>query len=760
MRNNIKKLLAFVATATMLTSTLALSACGGSYNFGGDLEMPSSTAKVDSNGGFAVEKGGYVYFINGVEEYTADNTFGDVVKGALYRIAKSDLEENKYDKAQVVVPTLVGSQNFETGIYIYGDRVYYATPTTDKNIQGVVENSWIDFKSAKLDGSDTMKGYYFRLSTNTTNFRYVEVKDKDKDKGAETTTVYCMYEEDGALKSYNTKTVENTVLVKGADTYYFNETVPTDSNVYYTMSVSYDLDSNKATPAAYNQIYSVSADATATVNAKEASYTVTDGRTYDFDKEYLEEVNEEAKKTADEEGTDYTATYDFDDYSTYPYVNLGKLVIDGIGFGNEQITPFNDVTDVADVKENAGSFEGYTYTITRYENDGVYYTRNDKTELYYYSLKNTENTADAKVKAITANTAADVVALNTTNASASALFEYDEQKKEHQYIYLSGSNVYRATAAEDGTVEEEVKLFGGASSMTLWKTTEDGYLYYYGSGTYPVSGSTTSGYQLSRIKYNGTKEQYDPILSIPDTYAEYKPVTITYVDFASSWYMPEIIGDTLLYANAQSIGSTSYNYIYATKLGNTDIKANNEKYEETLQYFEDEFTVDLKNAATYLFRTFKDGERKEGYWFYDDFVAVQNEYKANNDGKEISWVDDLEELWNQIEADTYKVESDFINMIGAYSESDEEAVREAWQSYLPFETEEDEESGWEWWHILLLVSGCVIVVAAGVTIPLVILHKKKLQKAEEEATVNAYQRVKIDTTDDKSIDVYADDKAE
>ena len=32
---------------------------------------------------FAVEKGGFIYFINGAEDYKADNTYGNVVKGAL-----------------------------------------------------------------------------------------------------------------------------------------------------------------------------------------------------------------------------------------------------------------------------------------------------------------------------------------------------------------------------------------------------------------------------------------------------------------------------------------------------------------------------------------------------------------------------------------------------------------------------------------------------------------------------------------------------
>ena len=67
-----------------------------------------------------------------------------------------------------------------------------------------------------------------------------------------------------------------------------------------------------------------------------------------------------------------------------------------------------------------------------------------------------------------------------------------------------------------------------------------------------------------------------------------------------------------------------------------------------------------------------------------------------------------------------------------------------------------------------LLSLAGIIVAAvmdtngyndGIWIPLVIISKKKKVAAlEAEATVNAYKH-KIDTTDDKTIDVYADEEA-
>ena len=744
MRKKTQKFISVLAAATMLASTLAVSACGTNYSLDTPLSMPTETT-VDSNGGFAVEVGEYVYFINGAESYTATNTYGDVVKGSLMRIKKADLATTSMNNAEVVIPTLVGSQNFETGIFVYDGYVYYATPTADKNIHGEVENSWIDFKSAKLDGTEVMSGFMFRLSANNTNFRFVKEGD----------TVYCMYVEDGVLKSYNTKTKETTVLVKGAGSYFFDKKDVTNGTVYYTMGVTYDIASDKATSATYNQIYKVNASATAEtkVEKETVSYTVKDGRTYSFNKAYLEEQNEEAKKDAEENKTDYEAVYDLKDYTTYPYVNLGELVIDGVGSACQYQPMFNDVTEAE--MATAGELQGYKYTIARYENGGVYYTRTQvtpNTNLYYLADNTTETS-------LTANANSDVVAEETTNASSTDLFEIVDGK--HQYSYLSCSDVYRATQGE-----EPVKLFGGASGKTLWKT-EDNYLYVYGAG------EGTSGNVLSRIYYTGEAKKYDTILNA-NASDEYRLVTLDYVDMANSWYNPEIIDGYLLYANAKTVGSTSYNYIYATALDKSvangtaediakKLNENNDAYEAVLDYFDEELTIDVKNAANYLFSTYvrKEGDAKdETQAFFVDFKASQENYKEFNDGKELAWKATFEEevVAKLIGAEKeYIVQSDLIKFIGATSEEDGEAMAEVWKNYLPFEEAEEEEFVWEWWYTLLIVIGGVLVLGgAGVAVVLV-LHNKKVKAAEAEATVNAYKTLKIDTTDDKSIDVYADD---
>ena len=134
MRNMLKKLMTiFTAGALAVSGAASLAACAGSF------KTPSGipSGAVTSNGGFVVEKGEYVYFINGVETYTSDNTYGQPVKGSLMRITKSDLSAGK-NTAEIVIPSLMVAADYSSGIYVYGDRVYYATPNNVKSTSGEI----------------------------------------------------------------------------------------------------------------------------------------------------------------------------------------------------------------------------------------------------------------------------------------------------------------------------------------------------------------------------------------------------------------------------------------------------------------------------------------------------------------------------------------------------------------------------------------------------------------------------------------------
>ena len=428
--NKSKKIISIVAAATLAFSTLALAGCE-TKDYAGEKLTGSydAAAAVSSNGGFAVEKGDYVYFINGAENSTANNTYGNVVKGALMRISKTQLAEEKYDAAQIVIPSLMVAGDYTAGLFIYGEYVYYATPTTDKNTQtGEVENSYLDFKRSKLDGSEAPSNYFLRLASNSAKYRFVEVGG----------TVYCMYEEDSKLKSYNVATGETTVLVAGAkSSFFYDKNDPTNPNVYYTMGVTYDLDEENSTSAQYDQVYCVNAATTATVTSNEetVTYTAKNGGTevasYSFKKSYVKENG------------------DVNDYTTFPYVNLGTLVLDGVGSASSGADS-SDTRFNKDDKATSSEPLGYNYTIQNYENDGLYFTRKALTT----TASETENAklfylADADVTAswntITGNQAVDVVALDTTYAGTSALFEIQEDGT-HVYYYVDGSILKKATA--------------------------------------------------------------------------------------------------------------------------------------------------------------------------------------------------------------------------------------------------------------------------------------------------------------------------
>lgn len=129
-----KKFLLLLLTLALSAGTMA--ACDSSIRRDPLEGYESSENAAQSNGGFVVKKDNWYYFINGAEDYTADNTFGKVVKGSLMRIGEEDLAAGNYTKADIVVPQLVVSQDYTSGIFIYGDYVYYATPNTTKNMQG------------------------------------------------------------------------------------------------------------------------------------------------------------------------------------------------------------------------------------------------------------------------------------------------------------------------------------------------------------------------------------------------------------------------------------------------------------------------------------------------------------------------------------------------------------------------------------------------------------------------------------------------
>lgn len=641
-----------LALLALSLSIGVLAGCGGSVYRSDPLDgYTSSNNAAESNGGFVVKKDEWYYFVNGAEDYSADNSYGTPVKGSLMRISEADLAAGNYAEADIVVPQLMVSQDYTAGIFIYGDYVYYATPNTTRNMEGTVESSYLDFKSSKLDGTETMRSYYVQVSDNATAYRYVQVNG----------TVYLLYVDSSAteIHSYNTATGTNTVLAAGYSSYAFDATDPTSSTVYYTMPVAKKntYSGGSAQNESYNQLYRVNADAT---QSPYGELDLSDGYT----------------DRALSEG---------DEGYTMEYVNLGELVLDGIGSGKTEGSPFNHHWTS---REQCKSTSGFTYSFIKYTDGKLYLSVTNldaSSSSFVYSLDGSDvtegwNSIEANPDLAGEDTALDLISVRTDGATSSAIFY--EEGEDVYYLYLDSNNaISRVKVGENGTRAEEVSIAKQQEGATLLYTEGD-YLYYSKSGT--------NGNALWRIRYDGARSDYS-ILGTAYGNDDYKPTQYLQLDYNSSWYAPEVVGDYLFFSNAETYAD-NYVYIFRNTADNNALQDLNDRYTEVQDFF------------TSVSEQFSDASNAMKYYFYTGDDAVFDEERHRSEYQE----EDLEILDAYVscgsahnfnfsvlkEGDTsYNVQTAFYSMLGYRSEEDAEDHTDTLLNDLVLDSEEEEDTG-------------------------------------------------------------------
>ena len=164
----------------------------------------------------------------------------------------------------------------------------------------------------------------------------------------------------------------------------------------------------------------------------------------------------------------------------------------------------------------------------------------------------------------------------------------------------------------------------------------------------------------------------------------------------------------------------------------------------------------------------------DSYTDNSQLQAVMDYYFKTGKTEAFDAVKDVEDLYTEYqktEFDAFKekfegggefagmLETSYISLVGKMTEKDEEAIAENWADSLLSESEEDtDDNGLPTWAIVLIIVGGVLVVAGGAAAVVLYMKKKEAEAKRAEAIVNAYQRKKIDTMDDKTIDVYADEE--
>lgn len=195
---------------------------------------PEQADAVSSNGGMVVQKGNYIYYINGVSSTSAENAFGVPQKGTIVRMDLTTLEK------LIVVPKVVLSSYNKGGFYIFGDKIYYTSPSVEKDKDGKRLSSYLDYFCCNINGSGTKK-----IITTISNSNPYKFFENDG-------IVYLLINDTSnkSVNVINTNTGKNTTILSE----YSGTPIVADDGYVYFNQVIYKDEEQKTETYTYNKL--------------------------------------------------------------------------------------------------------------------------------------------------------------------------------------------------------------------------------------------------------------------------------------------------------------------------------------------------------------------------------------------------------------------------------------------------------------------------------------------------------------------------
>ncbi len=714
---------------------------------------------VTSQYGFVNQVGNYIYFINGVENYQANNKYGKVIKGALMRLHVDTLQKNA--AAEMVIPELIVSADYKSGLVIHDGYIYYASPNTTKNLKGQIEKEYLNFKCAKLDGTGVRN--LARAMNNNTEYRFTIQNGK----------VYLIYLDSGnkEMHSFDISAKRDTVLVRGYDSII----LPEDQNVeakyvYYTMQV--------VNPSASKN------QKTYKRNSKEYKAP----QTFTYRQLYRVEITGAGINTASEKGitTESLRQEGFvaQDNSVLEYCNQGELLYDGISSVDDK-TIFNADRDTSANNTNNNGLYGINFQLTRYLSKQNYSTGKDNGsdlgtlffEIEYLNAANantryvyafnekkyneTEKTqhnfypAKEKTTDINFGNTLTPVLLKSAGQSNSVLANavvvtMGENQQGFAYMMRSGSDSSSSNSSTGVLNTIQLNQVQTGKSITATGTTtqvltetgvtsDSEVLFVQGNNLY-YNANGSSGKKLYKVAF---RENNNTFLK------EQEGIQFLEIEYKTDWYKPEVLSiggkEYLFFANASTYGED-----YVNVLDTTNLKQQNEDWKKiqdafnnidkmtNLQSFNAYRTTTLNLAKFYFYtglqllpteRAKFAGHKLSAY--YEKLVEAETEQAVSwtqlfIDGKQNGALNFTALPKN--DKNQTKTESDFYSMIGERvngGQSRQNDIATALLPTIPTPT------GWTWqWWALFVPLG--VAVAGGATFATFYFMKRK-KKADRKA---------------------------
>lgn len=147
--------------------TIGLAACKDDNNDSSNFVFPSSNSETVSNGGLVVQKGEYVYFVNGFLSYSnmphknASYSIGALLIAKLDNNGGIVLNDDKLlhdDYYTAMSNKLCGFE--ATNLYIFGEYLYFTSPCQLDDTNETWAKGRVDFYRIKLDKSGSVQHLY------------------------------------------------------------------------------------------------------------------------------------------------------------------------------------------------------------------------------------------------------------------------------------------------------------------------------------------------------------------------------------------------------------------------------------------------------------------------------------------------------------------------------------------------------------------------------------------------------------------------
>lgn len=162
-----KKIISSILAFVIIAALPVLAACDRTKNENHD------NLSISSNGGSMVVADGYLYFINGIEDRDTENH--DAKVSGIYKVAV-DASMNFTETPKLIISSLAG---FEDGsLRVYGDYIYYASPSTGRDSYGEITSDLTTFYRAKLDGTKAKKIYTTKDANEDLSYAYYKTDAK------------------------------------------------------------------------------------------------------------------------------------------------------------------------------------------------------------------------------------------------------------------------------------------------------------------------------------------------------------------------------------------------------------------------------------------------------------------------------------------------------------------------------------------------------------------------------------------------------